>query len=393
MPCAPEMPPQGPDFTSVSCLVALPSPFTILFYVDSGAGQSMCSCPDAFLSLRPCAIEVIGVSGALPIFGIGTAMFVVSTAIQSHVVVLIHNCLLSQGSSFNLLSVPQFQDMAPNSVDFSVGGPSLSIHSPKGKVVVPLVVHEGLYGFQAEPLHPNDGRYRSLPRLHLTARASSFSPVTPAFALLDGEPPPLPTLPVAPPLMLLDGSSLPVLPSSTLGPWSCKLLYSLRNSHRILAFPSGTSLDFDAELQSFCDGFLAPVASPPARQTYDPGNPLHMADLSARFMGAGDERLRRTIELNRGLSPATGRVPVHPFPQGRFVQGKTPKGKVHHLNRASICEIVFTDTFETGDRRFRYGQAFVDYRSRWGDVIPLRSRTQVGWAFGEFCCRNFTPLI
>jgi hypothetical protein len=89
-------------------------------------------------------------------------------------------------------------------------------------------------------------------------------------------------------------------------------------------------------------------------------------------------------------------VPVHPFPQGRFIQGKTPrvsKGKIHHLNRASICEVVFTDTFETGDSKFKYGQAFVDYRSRWGDVIPLRSRTQVGWAFGEFCCRNFTPLV
>jgi hypothetical protein len=121
-----------------------------------------------------------------------------------------------------------------------------------------------------------------------------------------------------------------------------------------------------------------------------------MADFSTRFMGIGDERLRRTIELNRGLSPAAGRVPVHPFPQGKFKQGKTPrvnKGKVHHLARASICEVVFTDTFETGDSRYKYGQAFVDYRSRWGDVIPLRSRTQVGWAFGEFCCRNFTPLI
>jgi hypothetical protein len=73
-------------------------------------------------------------------------------------------------------------------------------------------------------------------------------------------------------------------------------------------------------------------------------------------MGIGDERLRRTIELNRCLSPATGRVPVHPFPQGKFKQGKTPrvhKGKVHHLNRASICEAVFTDTFETGDSRFK----------------------------------------
>jgi hypothetical protein len=141
---------------------------------------------------------------------------------------------------------------------------------------------------------------------------------------------------------------------------------------------------------------VSPVASPPARRTYDSDNPLHMADLSMRFMGIGDERLRRTIELNRGLLPATGRVPVHPFPQGKFRQGKTPrvsKGKVHHLNCASICEVVFTDTFETGDYKYRYGQAFVDYRSRWGDVVPLRSRTQVGWSFGEFCCRNFTPLI
>jgi hypothetical protein len=68
--------------------------------------------------------------------------------------------------------------------------------------------------------------------------------------------------------------------------------------------------------------------------------------------------LRRTIELNRGLSPATGRVPIHPFPQGNFKQGKTlrvSKDKVHRLHRASICEVMFTDTFETGDSHFRYG--------------------------------------
>jgi hypothetical protein len=169
------------------------------------------------------------------------------------------------------------------------------------------------------------------------------------------------------------------------------MLVSPHSFRRILAFPSHDGPAFDSELRVFCEDFLSPISLPPARQTYDPGNPVHMADLSARFMGTGDERLRRTIELNRGLSPATDRVPVHPFPQGKFKQGKTPrvrKDKVHHLHRASICECVFTDTFETGDSRFRYGQAFVDYRSRWGDVIPLRSRTQVGWAFGEFCCRN-----
>jgi hypothetical protein len=174
------------------------------------------------------------------------------------------------------------------------------------------------------------------------------------------------------------------------------LLAGTTTSNRILAFHTTLAEGFDSELRQFCDGFLSPVAAPPARHTYDPANPLHMADLSTRFMGIGDERLRRTIELNRGLLPATGRVPVHSFPQGKFRQGKTPrvnKNKVHHLHRASICKVVFTDTFETGDYKYRYGQAFVDYRSRWGAVIPLRSRTQVGWSFGEFCCRNFTPLI
>ena len=109
---------------------------------------------------------------------------------------------------------------------------------------------------------------------------------------------------------------------SSLGQWSCRVLLESTPKHRILAFPSTFNSDFDSELRSFCDGFLSPVTSPPPRRTYDPSNPLHMADLSTRFMGIGDERLRRTIELNRGLLPATGRVPVHPFPQGKFRQEK-----------------------------------------------------------------------
>ena len=54
------------------------SSLNIVFHVDSGAGQSLCSCSDAFLNLRACAIQVLGISGSLPIFGVGTALFVVS---------------------------------------------------------------------------------------------------------------------------------------------------------------------------------------------------------------------------------------------------------------------------------------------------------------------------
>ncbi len=93
-----------------------PTPLSLTFHVDSGAGQSLCSCPDAFLALRPCAIEVVGVSGSLPVFGVGTAVFAVTTVTGRTVILMLHNCLLCQGSPFNLLSVSQFQFASQNSV-------------------------------------------------------------------------------------------------------------------------------------------------------------------------------------------------------------------------------------------------------------------------------------
>ncbi len=90
-------------------------------------------------------------------------------------------------------------------------------------------------------------------------------------------------------------------------------------------------------------------------------------------------------------------VPPHNFPQGKWKSGKTPRvtksGKIKYLHKASIAEVCFTDTFETDDSRYRYGQAVVDYRRRYEDILPIRSRKKVGWAFAEFCCRHFTPLI
>ncbi len=69
------------------------------------------------------------------------------------------------------------------------------------------------------------------------------------------------------------------------------------------------------------------------------------------------------------------------------------KHKVKFLHQAAIAEVCFTDTFEVDDKVHRYGQAFVCYRTRYGDIIPIKSRTKVGWAFGEFCCRHFVPKI
>ncbi len=104
-----------------------------------------------------------------------------------------------------------------------------------------------------------------------------------------------------------------------------------------------------------------------------------------------------TLERSKGLTPASKKkgenislVPPHNFPQDRWKSGKAQKlskNKVKFLHKASIAEVCFTDTFETDDSKYKYGQAFVDYRSRYGDIQPLKS------AFGEFCCRHFKPLI
>jgi hypothetical protein len=89
-------------------------------------------------------------------------------------------------------------------------------------------------------------------------------------------------------------------------------------------------------------------------------------------------------------------VPPLNFPQGYLREGKTTrvnKGQVGHLSSASVGEAVFTDTFQSGDSKFQYGQAYFDYASHWGVVLPLRSRTEVGRSFADFCCRNWVPLV
>ena len=97
-----------------------------------------------------------------------------------------------------------------------------------------------------------------------------------------------------------------------------------------------------------------------------------MAELSLRFMGTGTDRLIQTLKRSRGLNPATKEkgdnvsvVPPLNFPQGKWKTGKTPKvskGKVSNLYRASIAEVLFTDTFEVKD---------MTYRSVWPSVCRL----------------------
>jgi hypothetical protein len=128
-----------------------------------------------------------------------------------------------------------------------------------------------------------------------------------------------------------------------------------------------------------------------------------MAQLSIRFLGASADRLVRTVEISNGLhSPASTKnlrvppIPPHLFPQGRLKTGKSPKvkkGKIGHLHHAGIAEVVFTDTLESGDSRRKYCQVFYDYISRFGYVTAMRSKTEIGDAFADFCCQCWVPLI
>ncbi len=79
---------------------------------------------------------------------------------------------------------------------------------------------------------------------------------------------------------------------------------------------------------------------------------------------------------NTGATGASRRnIRANLFPQ-RNMKSNRPyiyKGPLQRLHKAGIAEVVFTDTFEVEDTAFRYGQAFVSYRSRYGRTTSALS--------------------
>jgi hypothetical protein len=354
------------------------------FFIDSGAGQCICSCVDAFSEIRPCAIVIVGVSGNLPVHGVGTASFGVRDETGQLCIWTIHNCLLCHKNNgeeeFNLISVSQILRTRRNTVSFGSDGSVMVVKSldHKDEFVFPLRLDDGLYSVDAIPMNPSDRRIRNGICLPLTLEVDSIlnQDVRDDSTTLDKK------------------TKAP----SRLGAWYVRVLWV--GPVRVLASMSD---GFGEELKTFCQEYITPLPLPQNRKVYQVNDIEDMSDLSIRFFGIGTERLSKTLERSIGLSPMIKdkgkmrhRVPPHNFPQGAWKRGKTPrvsKGIVHDLHRASIGEVVFTDTFEVEDSGFRYGQAYVEYRSKYGEIIPLKSRSQVGWSFAEFCCQNFTPLI
>jgi hypothetical protein len=173
--------------TAIKGLRSKVSPATVVFYVNSGAGQCLSSCSTAFRALEPCQLEVVGVAGSIPIFGIGTAIFALALAGGSEVLVRVHNCLYSFGE-FNLLSISQMKTNPATSIDLLLVSPNIRLYSAdngghrSGKpgqafIDVPLEMDDGLYALVLEPVSSDDTRYLSSRIFDLTP-PGEYSPVS-----------------------------------------------------------------------------------------------------------------------------------------------------------------------------------------------------------------------
>jgi hypothetical protein len=199
-----------------------------LFYVDSGAGQCLCSCDAAFIQMLPCEIEISGVAGSLQIYGIGTALFIALDEDEHEVIIRIHNCLFSQGE-FNLIRVSQLCGKPDNSVNLSLDSPSLKFKSSgqRGRCFcIPLFLDDGLFAGRFEPIQQDDPRYSHLPKCDATP-----------------------------------GGDFTLATSGSGGRWKSKIMISASKSARILV---AISDDYNWNLESFCGDFLAPPSLPPA---------------------------------------------------------------------------------------------------------------------------------
>ncbi len=123
--------------------------------MDSGAGQCMTSCSEAFLTLQACAVLIVGVSGSMPAHGIGTARFI-GTGDGIEYVLQIHNCLLCYGEDgFNLLSVSQILRDSANAIVFRSEASYLECQrsNESGLIRFGLQENEGFYDLRLRPLY------------------------------------------------------------------------------------------------------------------------------------------------------------------------------------------------------------------------------------------------
>ena len=84
-------------------------------FLDSGCGQSIFNCPEAFTDISSCLVEVIGVGSSVFIHGEGTARVLLLDKNGDEFIGILNNCLQGSGDH-NLLSVSQIQSCPDNEI-------------------------------------------------------------------------------------------------------------------------------------------------------------------------------------------------------------------------------------------------------------------------------------
>ncbi len=125
-----------------------------------------------------CSHLCVGTAWSLPVYGVGTAAFLVRDAAGDTSLLLLHNCLLTKGGEFNLISVSQMQASGLHSVDFASELPQLYLRSSAGLLHVPMQLTDGLYSVVLEPISINDVRYLQFSHINLTDNGDYTPPTT-----------------------------------------------------------------------------------------------------------------------------------------------------------------------------------------------------------------------
>ena len=301
----------------------------------------MIACEEAFISggTRSCSIEIEGVAGSMEVRLIGTADLVTKNNRGKEVILRMANSLVSPGNH-SLISLAHIQMNPAVTVSLTNEHPHIQVCSH----CIPLLLQGGTYVLPFSVASDNDPRRASLPIVMATPTETYIPPTVHGQ---DGQ-------------VTWKSTAKALVPAAYVG-------------HR-LRIPLKMLAGFRERVAAMSDSvFIESTTRPKALRQYVASSITDMEELSTRFMGTSTDRLKQTIKVSHGLADRTGSVQPNRFPQGTLQRGKTPKvskGIVHHLHEASVAECVYTDTFETDDVKYRYGQAFVCYKSRYGAVFP-----------------------
>jgi hypothetical protein len=211
----------------------------------------MTSCSEAFQTIRPCAVLVVGIAGTMPVHGIGTACFYLTIGDKRQMLV-IHNCLFCHGEDcFNLISVSQLLRIGESEVVFSQHDSRIMMH----KRPIYLQEKEGLYELPMRPVYFDDPLREEVPYIAITLADDTklWDEGGPTSAYIGMRSP------------------------SKLGIWKRRMFWT---SCKVGIQGIRQGQEYEENLLEFCESYFVAPSQPAARKTYRVTEVQDMGDLS-----------------------------------------------------------------------------------------------------------------